>query len=135
MYIYIYIYQCVCTYICICTNVYVHIYMYKYVYIYIQEAIKKAKEGLLANDRNANLGASETVFSPQRDLYCIAEQPAPAPQLAHPEGCAALRIVQVTVPRVSHSCEQFWDEFDLHLLQFLHTLDLMGCISASTERI
>ena len=31
-------------------------------------------------------------------VYFIAEQPAPAPQLAHPEGCAALRIVLVTVP-------------------------------------
>ena len=29
----------------------------------------------------------------QRDWYFIAEQPAPAPHLAHPEGCAALRIV------------------------------------------
>ena len=34
-----------------------------------------------------------------RDRYVIAEQPAPAPHLAHPEGCAALRIVLVTVPR------------------------------------
>jgi len=45
----------------------------------------------------------------QRDWYDIAEQPAAAPHLAHPEGCAALRIVLVTVPRVSHSCEQFLD--------------------------
>ena len=37
----------------------------------------------------------------ERDWYFIAEQPAPAPHLAHPEGCAALRIVLVTVPRVS----------------------------------
>ena len=37
----------------------------------------------------------------QRDWYFIAEQPAPAPHLAHPEECAALRIVLVTVPRVS----------------------------------
>jgi len=41
----------------------------------------------------------------QRDWYCIADQPAPAPHLAHPERCAALRIVLVTVPRVSRSCE------------------------------
>ena len=34
-----------------------------------------------------------------RDLYFIAEQPAPAPHLAHPEGCAALRLVLVTLPR------------------------------------
>ena len=51
-----------------------------------------------------------------RDWYLIADQPAPAPHLAHPEGCAALRIVLVTVPRVSRSCEHFPDGFDLHLL-------------------
>jgi len=51
------------------------------------------------------------------DWYFIAEQPAPAPHLAHPEGCAALRIVLGTVPRVSHSYEHFPDGFDLHLLQ------------------
>ena len=33
-----------------------------------------------------------------RDWYFIAEQPAPAPHLAQPGGCAALRIVLVTVP-------------------------------------
>ena len=32
--------------------------------------------------------------------YSIAEKPTAAPHLAHPEGCAALRIVLVTVPRV-----------------------------------
>ena len=52
-----------------------------------------------------------------RDLYFIAEQPAPVPHLAHPEGCAALRIVPVTVPRVSRTCEHFPDGFDLPLLQ------------------
>ena len=36
-----------------------------------------------------------------RDWYFIAEQPAPAPHLAFSEGSAALRIVLVTVPRVS----------------------------------
>ena len=40
-----------------------------------------------------------------------------APHLAHPEGCAALRIVPLTAPRVSHSCEHSPDEFDLRLLQ------------------
>ena len=44
----------------------------------------------------------------RRDWYLIAE-PAPAPHLAHPEGCAALRIVLVTVPRVYRSCEHFPD--------------------------
>ena len=32
------------------------------------------------------------------------------------EGCAALRIVLVTVPRVSRACEHFPDGFNLHLL-------------------
>jgi hypothetical protein len=50
-------------------------------------------------------------------LYFIAAQTAPAPHLAHLKGCAALRIVLVTVPRVSRSCERFPDGFDLHLLQ------------------
>ena len=41
----------------------------------------------------------------------MAEQPAPEPHLAHPERCAALRIVLVTVPRVSRSCEHFPDGY------------------------
>ena len=45
-------------------------------------------------------------------MYSIAEKPAAAPHHAHPEGCAALRIVLVTVPRVSRSCEHFLDGFD-----------------------
>ena len=52
-----------------------------------------------------------------RDWYVIAEQPAPAPHLAHPEGCDALRIVLITLLRVSRSCELFPDGFDLHLLR------------------
>ena len=48
--------------------------------------------------------------------------PAPAPHLAHPEGYAALRFVLVTVLRVSRSCVHLQDEFDLHLLQWLHTI-------------
>ena len=47
----------------------------------------------------------------------IEEEPALAPHLAHPEGCAALHIVLVTVPRVSRSCEHSPDGFDLFLLQ------------------
>ena len=35
--------------------------------------------------------------------------------LAHPEECAALRIVLLTVPRLSRSCEKKSDGFDLHL--------------------
>jgi hypothetical protein len=45
----------------------------------------------------ALLGTAERCF--------ISEQPAPAPHLAHLEGCAALRIVLVTVPRASLSRE------------------------------
>ena len=44
-----------------------------------------------------------------RDWYFIADQPAPAPHLAHPEGCAALRIALVTVPRVSTKATPFQD--------------------------
>ena len=44
--------------------------------------------------------ASTTIF-----IGFIAECPAPVPHLANPEECAALRIVLVTVPRVSRSCE------------------------------
>ena len=66
-------------------------------------------------------GGPSGVPDKQRYWYFIAEQPAPAPHLAHPEGCAALRIVLVTVPRVSRSCENFPDGFDLHLLQHKQT--------------
>ena len=38
-----------------------------------------------------------------RDGNFIAEQPAPAPHLAHPQGCAAIRIVLVAVLRVSRA--------------------------------
>ena len=54
--------------------------------------------------------------APPRDWCLIAEQPAPAPHLAHPEGCAALRIVRVPVPRVSRSCEYCQDGIDFYLL-------------------
>ena len=56
---------------------------------------------------------------PHRDWYFIAEQPAPAPRLAHPEGCAALRIVLVTVPRVGRSCEHVHAEVRLPRQQTL----------------
>ena len=36
-----------------------------------------------------------------RDWYLLAEQPAPAPHLARPEGRAALPNVLVTAPRVT----------------------------------
>ena len=53
-----------------------------------------------------------------REIGIIAEQPAPALHLAHPEGCAVLRIVLFTVPRYSRSCEHLPDGFNLHLLLF-----------------
>ena len=49
--------------------------------------------------------------------YFIAERLAPAPHFAHSEGCAAIRIMLVTVLRVSRSCEHFPDGFYLHLLR------------------
>ena len=55
-------------------------------------------------------------FLAATDWYFIAEWPTQAPHLARPEGCSALRIVPVTVPRVSRSCEHFPDGFDVHLL-------------------
>ena len=51
----------------------------------------------------------------KRGRCLIAQQPAPAPHLAHPEGYAALRIVLITLPCVSRSCEHVPDGFDLHL--------------------
>jgi len=47
----------------------------------------------------------------------ITEQSAPAPHIAHPEGCVSLRILLVPVPRVRSSREHFPDGFDLHLQQ------------------
>ena len=41
---------------------------------------------------------------PERDWYLIAKQAAQELHLAHPEGCAALRIVLVTVPPASICC-------------------------------
>ena len=70
-------------------------------------------------DQAVGISADQSRDAPEslkRDWYFTAEKPAPAQHLAHPEGCAALRIVLVTVPRVSRSCEHFPDGFDLHLL-------------------
>ena len=58
-------------------------------------------------------------MSSRRDWCLIAEQPTPTPHLAHSEECAALRLVLVTVPRGSRSCENFLDGFDLHLLHLI----------------
>ena len=82
----------------------------------------------------------------ERDWYVIAEQPAPAPRRARPEGCAALRIVLVTVPpsginpqppilsrhlpRSVNSCENFRAQETVHTRKTLqehtapHTEDL-----------
>jgi len=59
-------------------------------------------------------------------LIAIAKQPAPAPHLAHSEGCDAPRVVQVTVPRVSRSCEQFSDGFKNHLLLLPSRVSIEG---------
>ena len=53
-----------------------------------------------------------------RNCYFIGQHPAPAPHLAHPEGCAVRNIALVTVPRVSRSCEHFPGGLDLHLPLF-----------------
>jgi hypothetical protein len=68
----------------------------------------------------------------QRDWYLLAEQPAPAPHLALPGGCAALRIVLVIVPCVRRSCEHFPDGFDLYLLHHGRSaVERLGKIQAS----
>ena len=53
----------------------------------------------------------------ERDWYYVAELSAPVPHLVSPKGRAALRILLLTVPNGSRSCENFLDGFDLHLLQ------------------
>ena len=52
----------------------------------------------------------------REEWYFIAELPVPAPHLTHPEGCAALRIVLITVPHASRSCEHFPDGFNHRLV-------------------
>ena len=42
---------------------------------------------------NAAAGAAARNAGKSRNWYFIAEQPAPAPHLAHPKECAALRFV------------------------------------------
>ena len=53
-----------------------------------------------------------------RDWYFIAEQPASGPHLAHPEECAVLHTLLVTVPCVSRACDHCPDGFGLHLLHW-----------------
>ena len=47
---------------------------------------------------------------PSRDWYFPGRTTSTS--TAHPEGCAVQRIVLVTVPRVSRSCDHFPDGFD-----------------------
>ena len=77
--------------------------------------------------RRAGLGRG------RRDWYFVAERPAPAPHLAHPEGCAALRIVLVAVPRVCRSCEHVLDGFDFHLIH-LTAGELAGGLNQARQR-
>ena len=63
---------------------------------------------------------------PVKRDFLFYEQPAPASHFAHPEGCAALRIVLVTVPRTSRSCEHFPDGF--------RTRALTRCVAATLTR-
>ena len=72
---------------------------------------------LVYEDKSCHAGSKLAWTSTLHRDYFIAEQPSPTPHLANPEGCAALRIVLVTVPRVSRSCDHFPDGFDLHLLR------------------
>ena len=44
-----------------------------------------------------------------------------SPHLTGPEGCAVLRIVLATVPRICRFCEHFPDGFDLHPLPLART--------------
>ena len=69
----------------------------------------------------------------QRDRYFIAGQPAPAPHLAHQKGCATLRIVLVTVPRVSRSCEHSPEGFDLNLLPLNFKMGRTGLLDCCHE--
>ena len=50
--------------------------------------------------------ATSAATSLERDWYFIAEHPAPAPHLAHPEGCAALRI-NLSYPAYTVQCAAF----------------------------
>ena len=72
-----------------------------------------------------NEGRVPAQLCAERDRYFIADQAATAPHLAHPGGCAALRIVLITVPCVSRSCEHFPDGFDVHLLLREHMSHFM----------
>ena len=101
-------------------SVYVQIFVYVYNFVYRYIILSRCRDGrpnvpaaaqpgIPARARGHCLHHPRVAVLrrvlPPRDWYFIAEQPAPALHLAHPEGCAALRIVLVTVPRVIRSCE------------------------------
>ena len=57
--------------------------------------------------RAVSYGRGTPIRPLREDWYFNAKQPAPAPHLALPEGCAALRFVLLTVHCVSRSREHF----------------------------
>ena len=94
-------------------------------YIFKQKLIKNMLCSKLHCQKDCNLiilsyKISGVVRTSSRQRLVM--QPAPAPRLAPSEGYAALRIVLVTVPRVSRSCEHSPDGFDLHLYAIPATL-------------
>ena len=72
---------------------------------------------LVPDETFAVVGTWQLSDDSTTDWYFNAGNPAPAPHLAYPKGCAALHIVIVTVPRACRSCEIFSSGFDLHFLQ------------------
>ena len=66
------------------------------------------------------------------DWYFFAEQPAPAPHLANPGECAALRIVLASVPCVSRSCEHFPD--DSIFTSYHQVAELVAALREEKER-
>ena len=58
----------------------------------VNKGFEAQTEARLLQRAFAEKAAVKLTPPPARDWYFIAEQPAPAPHLAHPEGCAALLI-------------------------------------------
>ena len=79
----------------------------------------------LSLHREGELGAARRLDHPEvpqgpahrfKEIGISLRKNQRAPHLAHLEGCAALRIVLVTMPHVSRSCEHSPDGFKLHPL-------------------